>query len=1718
MPKPKLTPVAELVLNHTDAPFRYLTPTSPDRKFSNNKISSSSHHTAPRTIDPRVDKPVIERNVDAFKKNAQVHRPAPKPALNSSVTIKSEGRAGYSSGEDVIAVVPKSGGAGTAGAVTTGVDIPTAEEKPRFVTMPPPPSVKEPEITRKRKREESPDDIALDFDQRQKAEASLDALQNQLLDIFEAEDALQPDTSGLISTTTGHVFMSNSTDENEIPVLTPNIHIRLEQAIRKVIDVDYFKHVAVEHLTRIQKLCEGAVVGAESLSLFIGDGWNESDVEEWARRLETAENGLQAAKILLRIMTAGREEKQLYSQDMVQAILNDQKNVVDACLIPVIETRSSNDTFSILTGQKKLLSRLLQAAGRLLRLLGDLITKVDVAEDVITTMEFLCSRLIFVENAPLEKDSVLGIQKFEGVRRIAMDVMAQIFARYPAQRHFIFDEILTSLEKLPVTRQSARQFKLSDGKPIQLVSALLMRLVQTSGSRTTKQARENLERAVTKDEDSDDDDSDSESNFSSKPAYNQRKSSVEPDGLSGDLLDLCKPLHDNAQSNSSYVVKFMVQRALTSTKSGDQPYRNLLDIFTEDFLNVLGNTDWPAAELLLRSLLQNMVGLMENDKSTAPAKTMALDLMGIMGSGICDLRVYLRHHKTTGTDQSVLTPLLLRLADDYHAEKISESDLLSATGPYRLVVEYLCGRDFNFQDRQLQSAQGYYLTVWAKQICTALEATDGEVYIPERLPSTVSAMIKDPRWLETHQEFDQISTVQGRFASTLITLNLPFCRALNKIFAILLSSMNSDQATVKSKSLKSLVQLLEKDPEILERGNYIINHIVRCTVDPSPLVRDSALTLLGRCLQLRPSLEDDVCERIIQRSADAAVGVRKRAMKILKEIYLRNESQEIKAAIADALLQRVKDADESVAEIARQTFEEVWMTPFHAMNTGKADAVQSKLALQRQISLIVRTAQRGEAVLSVLEPLLRSILSSESKNDAANFKVCKAMVAQMFDGIIENNDSARGDMPKQQHILQTLTVFAKAKPRLFTGEQLQLLEPYVKHLSNNDDLLIYRSVIVIFRHVMPTLSSFQNTFLKAVQDALLINLSKLGKTELSEVATCLWTIDSVLKNTERLIRLVISVLSQVHTIKEKNLNFKEESSQVMLNKLKRFIVIAGHMGRACDFEPFAETFKNALSWWKGTSVAALIVDMICPFTSQKHPIALRETAFEAIGTMCETWPKQYVRRDVIQALELVFINEDTKLEYIVLTGFRTFLSQEEMRSESGATIAVGEGAVHGAERLGTSLVANDNDGASTQLAQRFLTHILRIALATVDELALIATQVIASVNRQGLVHPKECGPSLVALETSSNTIIANIAFQEHKVLYQKHESMFEKEHMKAVYQAYEYQRDVFKDPLGATKSPVQAKLKPFWEVMKLGNGKSRKKFLVHICSKLDFDLSRLRIEPEGEPQGHLMYTRFCMENLALFDYPRVDELLQLVTTMEKIVTKTGAIVAHAIETDILKLTSAQVPQLEMPQDQEHAISPFPNEDLFATPQEVSPPDPERLRLLSMAAVTLSLIWETRTFLRRLWSLQKPKDGKAKPSVKDLNRAPTRAQFISVEKELDVIEAIAKVADDPGSRLATCKAFVDLMAVDNELKLGSDDDELDTELLTKGYETPDEDGENSAGTPGTGSRGRKQKGPSSAQGTPSNRKRKRPPSKNRKPSKKFIRSGSSASPGVENEWE
>jgi cohesin loading factor subunit SCC2 len=1643
--------------------------------------SRHGHHSATPTPHSSATQPVSSA-------------PKPFPQVVVPITPSSAAASHHtnSSQANGIPPTPSQGSQPSSERSTIAVVIPkslTEAQRAQYIRVPEPVSSNTQNVSRapksdSQKRAEYEADQRLtsaSIAQQEKANAAVARLQNLIAEIFEAEDQMQADTSGMVSSNAARFFNVDDAVEGA-PVLQAAIQTQLDATLYKVVANARLHSIDVEDLGRIQRLCDHAVIAAGTCNYRIDDD-TPQEADEWLHRIGIGEQGLNACKTLLRIMTAGREEKekQLYSEETLTTLLNSLIHVVETCIIPVVEMRSSGDmadAFKFASSQGKSLNQILTVCIRVIKLLGDLIAKTDVDERVMVSAEFICKTLVFVENATFEKDSALGIQRFETARRAAMDVLARIFARYPDQRQSIFDEILTSLEKLPVGRQSARQFKMVDAKPIQLVSALLMRLVQTSATRMEAKTKSAPEEDDTErhedDAESSDEESDADSDFDSgteKKRRAKRKPKLKKRTSDGpeDLASVTNPLYEAAYRDAHYVVNYMVQRALTSTKSGDQPYRNLLDIFTEDFLSVLGNTDWPAAEMFLRVLLAKMFELSENLKGSAPSKAMALELMGGMATRITELRLQAQSAaRHPNTERSEVTAKLLQIHENIVAEQIEEDELLSFDGPYRIILEYLQARGTD--DTELLTARGYHTVQWAKQVIQPNQGASKSTKLEERL----AFMIKDSGWLETEYDFKQVTTEDGRFAAVLITMNLPFCRAFNKIFSKLLGTMAGDQASLRSKSLKSIEQLLEMDPTILDQGTFFINSIIRCLADNSTQVRDSALGLIAKCLSLRPKLDTMLYERVIMRAQDANLHVRKRAMKMLKDMYLRNDALNMKALIADTLINRVTDADESIVELARLTFEDIWMTPFHATSGSDTDAVKKKLRLREQTSLVINIVKRKtETTEAVLPELLQQILSEKSKSAKANVVVCKEMVKLMFDAIVDPNELP--ESPPQQHVLQTLTIFSAANAKLFKADQLQTLQPYVKNLSTDDNLLVYRSAIVILRHTLPHMKNLNRDFLVNIQQALLGSFTRLPPAELKEVAICLWTLDGELHNTERLVKVTLSLYDQIKRALPVDMN----SNPAVAQKTRRLITIAGHFGKAFDLDPHLSSFKEKFPDYKGQHVAFLAVDLICPYTSPNQPMILRQAALDSVCMLCQAWPGQLMRADVCNAFRLALESDDQQLPMTLIVGLKEFYCAGDKPGES-SLIQVGTGVEAGTERLGNTYMATDRDGAATSIAQQFLGRIRDVALTSADTLAFNAVQVVASIGRQGLVHPKETGPCFIALETCPDTKIATFAFQEHLGLYSKHEAMFEKEHIGAVHQAFTYQQTVAKSNQGYTGTPPTSKMHHFWEVLKTGKAKIRIKFLTAICGKagVGFDVSK--VDMSDPLPSHVAFTRFVSENLAFFDYAKFDELQHLIECIEKVMANTGTPVAHMVDVDILRmLIEKDVPMANGDNDITAGI----------TSSQSKPVDPARSRELTVYVQILLLLWETRTYLRRLWNVSKHQaatKGKAsKETVRALQRIPNSTNL--TERYLARSQEIMTALETPEGQLGLCTSFSEVMAVDSELRVDKEDAEgdMDTSMTLNGdggYETPSERGESA--TPGSGQkRGRKRKSIDSNQNTP-----------------------------------
>ena len=1458
---------------------------------------------------------------------------------------------------------------------------------------------------------------------------------------------------------------------------------KLVPSLQKAASFGRLQDVSVEDLLRIQTLCESAIIRFEFADVVLRPGCSKDEMSRWSCTADEVVMALRSSRVVLCIMETCREEKRLHSEELLQRTVRLIENTTRSCIIPILECRKDVvgcALFAAANEQKKHLSQLMQQISKALSLIVALTAKLELPESIINSIEYLALQLLFVESASTEKDSVLGSQKFESLRRIAMDVVSEIFSRYREQRMAILEDILSSLQKLPISRQHARQFRLSDGKSIQLVSALIMRLIQTAATPSNN----GIEGAVlnsngilsptkiktnghnTKEVINGELDSQENSEGDSEPDEDGPKKPRVRWALR-QLAKKAAPLCDEASVMTSYVVRFFVSRAMNAPKSGDQPHRHLLDIFCEDVLSVVSHPEWPASELLLRALLVQMVEIAEKPNYSAPAKAMALETLGQMGSAISELIAHTRNlTKTAENTPKNINGYLAPIFEDYMDSKVNPNDLYDKAGVYNMVLDYMQSRSRN--DPQLKNACGYYLAHYAKAFAAA--DLDYEIVSVKYLRE-IDETLGGAEWLVYN--WGDALPIHRHLAYALTVLNMDFFRYRDRILKLLLDAIVSDQVSARNKSLKSVTSMLEREPSLLDRANNLKALIMKCATDSSPQVRDSALMLIGKCISLRPSLEQDFRHVIFKLSEDGSLSVRKRSIKLLKELFSRATNNDLKAAISECILARTTDIEKSISELARQIFEETWLSPFWPATEVQDKGVSYKLAMVNQVEIMTRTITRGEQVTSTMVSLLSEALSSQTKEYLANFETCKAFVALSLD-IMLDVESAPHKI-EQKDVLPLLTTFALANARLFSADQLQYLQPYVSHFASMDDLDIFRPTVIIFRTVLPTLRNVQRSILCEVQSSLLKNMAKLPSTVLGDVAACLWTINATLKNIEKLIRLTAGVIKNLRKLSKLDLTDPALSGkEVTMAQAKKYIRITGSFGQHCEFEDHNKAFSDSISDWKGPTVAGLFVSSILPFTSDSYPLPLRADAYDGIGAICQKWPYQFNQADVSKRFQAVLSGHEQDLQNAVLRRFLGFFSKQERQAE----VKLEEQAAAGNEKvggkLGASMTASDSDEASALIAQQFLKDVSRICLASNDNTALTATEVVTSINRQGLVHPKESAPTLVALETSTNAEIASIAYKAHLRLHQQHESMFEREYSKCLLEVFMYQKKIAGDAFGYTTNPLTSKLHLLFEVINTSNGKYQQRFIGNLCARIDFEVSQLDVSESTPLQ--LQFARFLIENLAFFDYVRVDELQHTIACMEKIVTRTGSGLSHTISVELGSFLGNTTQDDVIEQDRQVQL-----------PTPIGQSDAIRMRQIATGAIILACVWEARTHLRRLYGLNgTPKRGnKIKPSAKDLTAAPSKVAGINGEKVIMAIADKIQALESQDAMLSQCRQFVEFMSVDSEVKIAELGEDETGEL-----DTPSGDeGEPPAPASG-GSRKLKRKGSESANGTP-HKKRGRP---------------------------
>lgn len=191
--------------------------------------------------------------------------------------------------------------------------------------------------------------------------------------------------------------------------------------------------------------------------------------------------------------------------------------------------------------------------------------------------------------------------------------------------------------------------------------------------------------------------------------------------------------------------------------------------------------------------------------------------------------------------------------------------------------------------------------------------------------------------------------------SILLSSNEPIYQMYDILFQRIVFLLDSVHVSVRSKVLRSIQIIVNVDCEVLMQPQ-IASTVVHCIQDSSAVVRDAAIELIGKYLINSDSalnfseITKQYYKVVTDRILDIGINVRKRVIKLLKDIYINTKyedyinNKEILKDICRKILKRTTDEERSVKELALKSIQEIWFSPFFSPELTSIENLKNNLS------------------------------------------------------------------------------------------------------------------------------------------------------------------------------------------------------------------------------------------------------------------------------------------------------------------------------------------------------------------------------------------------------------------------------------------------------------------------------------------------------------------------------------------------------------------------------------------------------------------------------------------------------------------------------------------------------------------------------------------------------------------------------------------------------
>ncbi|XP_022102804.1 nipped-B-like protein A isoform X2 [Acanthaster planci] len=1242
--------------------------------------------------------------------------------------------------------------------------------------------------------------------------------------------------------------------------------------------------------------------------------------------MERITHSVDSALTALYVMTADAMPKEVFIEDVIDRTANLAKFQLQNSIYPEFDPvyRVGTDKNAVYTNMKMKRARAHGSSEKsiialynklcvLVANLGELLDIQILTDSTVLLVSSIGTAPFFVEN-------------ISELQLSAMKLISTVFSKYEKHRQLILEDIFASLARLPSSKKNLRNFRLNQDTNVQMVTALVLQLIQCVVVLPQPKDDSEGNQEESDDEYSYDDDDLKKSrevdkdvliintyetavrtgqNFLSvflKKCVSRDEEDYRPlfENFVQDLLSAVnKPEWPAAELLLSLLGRLLMHQF--SNRSNDMTMR----VSSLDYLGQIASRlrkhavssymDQGTLDTIVtqtRSAVAEQSGD-ENDSKDSDQTDYIQNLQQAMLD-------YLSYNSQN--DPAILFARHFLVAQWYRDTTAEVEQTIKAPPPQRDDSD-----DDEDSDRENRAVD---MTTEILQ-----EAERRKLFLKSfiKVSARSNLSFKRSRHILTYES----ASLVARYLAS----KRPFSQSFDIYLSQILRVLSETAVAVRTKAMKCLSSVVAADPSVLARAD--VQRSVHCRfMDQSTSVREAAVELVGKFVLMKPELINRYFSMLIERILDTGISVRKRVIKTLRDICIEQPDFPKVPEICNKIIRRVND-EEGIKKLVNETFQQMWFSPLPTTNTDKL--------LKRALNVIEVVAASKEHGYDWLEQLLTNLLKAEE--DARHKPVQKACL-QITDCLVEHvlrlelqstESSAEGRVSSQRLVscLQTLYLFSKVKPELMVTHATTF-QPYLStRCSTQGDFLVVHNVARILELVVPLMDHPSEIFLASLEEDMMKLIIRHGQTVLQSCVSCLGAVVNKVTHNYKLVRdcfqKYFAVLSKLKTEHEAN----PESATMAKNKntLLRALFTVGLFCKHFDFDagikhskqsgdsprtpknphvPTSEspqTVPNNVYTSKLLQMIPNSAPNMVASQSVTNQVPIRERVFDVLFYFCYHEDEEVRMKAITGAGFLCNRHADfllgtkmktlywdilmdtstsTKLVCQVLRNLQLYLTEEDERMRRADAEWNKMGNKEDLKEMG-----DVQSGMSSSVMQLYLKQVMEAMIHTLSVIRLSALQVVIATLKQGLVHPVQCVPYLIAMGSDPEATIRIKADQQLSDIDSRYPGFIQMKALAGIKMAFRLQKLLQEGQIGPLrgmreKDSLYSLTNHTYSIIR-GHRQHRRALLLCLLNLFD-----------EQAKTELDLLVFVADNLAYFPYVTQDEPLFVMHHIEITVSVSGA--------------------------------------------------------------------------------------------------------------------------------------------------------------------------------------------------------------------------------------